>query len=88
MNFEEEPDYEYIENLLLLVKEYHQLPDHFEWQYKTGCGLPKNANEKDGNEERSLGEGCTPSGAKSGKKSRGKGKRRIKRQKTHELKKL
>ena len=45
-------------------------------------------NDKDGNEERSLGDGYTPQGAKSGKKKRGKMKKGIKRQKTHEFKKV
>lgn len=32
MEFEEEPDYEYIENLLLLIKEKHNFSDTCEWQ--------------------------------------------------------
>jgi hypothetical protein len=31
MEFDEEPDYEYLENLLLLVKERHHLGDYYEW---------------------------------------------------------
>jgi hypothetical protein len=31
MEFDEEPDYEYIENLLLLIKEKYNLGEYFEW---------------------------------------------------------
>jgi hypothetical protein len=33
MDFDEEPDYEYLENLLVLVKERHNLGDHYEWDH-------------------------------------------------------
>jgi hypothetical protein len=32
MEFDEEPDYEYIENLLLQIKEKYNLGDSFEWE--------------------------------------------------------
>jgi hypothetical protein len=32
MEFEEEPDYEYLENLLLLIKEKYKFTDTCEWQ--------------------------------------------------------
>ena len=32
MDFDEEPDYEYIENLLLLIKDRYKLKNTFEWE--------------------------------------------------------
>jgi hypothetical protein len=32
LDFEEEPDYEYLENLLILIKEKYNYGDSFEWQ--------------------------------------------------------
>jgi hypothetical protein len=31
MEFEEEPDYEFIENMLTTIKEKHKLGDTYEW---------------------------------------------------------
>ena len=31
MNFDEEPDYEYIEGMLLLIKDRYNFGDSFEW---------------------------------------------------------
>jgi len=39
LEFEEEPDYEYLENLLILIKEKYELGEAFEWQPTlTGMG--------------------------------------------------
>lgn len=35
LNFEEEPDYEYLEGLLTLIKEKNDLGDSFCWEKKT-----------------------------------------------------
>lgn len=31
MDFDEEPDYEYLENMLILIKERYNFSDSFEW---------------------------------------------------------